>query len=360
MRPWLLGLALWGCNQTAGTISGLQVDDPDASPDTATGDTDEPWVGDWPPDDEDTADPADTALDDPAPVPHPIVLSHGFFGFETFAGVDFVTYYYGVKDRLEAEGELHVFTPAVDPFSDSVSRGDELLEAIEDILAETGADKVNLIAHSQGGLDSRRVASLRPDLVESITTIATPHEGTRVADIATGLIPFPGVQGVVDAIVAAVAGPLWEASGDTTSLFASLEQLSSDGVADFVADHPDGPGVTYYSIGGRSDRHDGGSECQVAGGRPGFITRWDDQLDPIEPLLALTEGIADGGLFDNDPNDGLVRVADSKHGRFLGCIPADHFDQIGHLFGDGGGQGNAFDHLLFYEELVRWLRAQGH
>jgi len=358
MRGWLLGLSLLGCNQTAGQISGVQVGDPDPGDTAVAVDTDEPWVGDWPPDDEDD----DTALppqgDDP--IPYPIVLSHGFFGFETFAGADFVTYYYGVKDRLQMRGEPLVFTPAVDPFADSVSRGDELLAAIEDILDETGADKVNLIAHSQGGLDSRRVASLRPDLIESITTIATPHQGTPVADIATGLVPFPGVQAVVDAIVVAVAGPLWDAADDTTSLFESLEQLSTEGVADFLAHHPDGPGVAYYSIGGRSDRHPGGSECAVPGGRPGFITRWDDDLDPIEPLLILTEGIADGGLFDNDPNDGLVRVADSKHGRFLGCIPADHFDEIGHLFGDGGGSGNSFDHLLFYEELVAWLRAQGH
>ena len=42
--------------------------------------------------------------DVPAPLgpPYPIVLAHGFFGFEQFAGVDFATYFYGVKDYLSS------------------------------------------------------------------------------------------------------------------------------------------------------------------------------------------------------------------------------------------------------------------
>ena len=54
--------------------------------------------------------------------PYPIVLSHGFFGFDTFAGLDFFTYYFEVKDSLATEGELLVFTPTVDPFTDSATR----------------------------------------------------------------------------------------------------------------------------------------------------------------------------------------------------------------------------------------------
>jgi len=41
---------------------------------------------------------------------------------------------------------------------------------------------VNLIGHSQGGLDVRYVAAVRPDLVASVTTIGAPHQGAQVAD----------------------------------------------------------------------------------------------------------------------------------------------------------------------------------
>ena len=69
--------------------------------------------------------------------------------------------------------------------------------------------------------------------------------------------------------------------------------------------------------------------------------------------------ILDGGLGDPYPSDGLVRVIDSQHGRFLGCVPADHLDEIGQLLGDRPGLGNDFDHLVFYRDLVAWLRSQG-
>src|SRR5262245_31391551 len=74
--------------------------------------------------------------------PYPVVLAHGFFGFEAFAGVEQVTYFYGVKDFLAARGEREVFTPAVNPFNDSTSRGAQLIARVEDVLKETGAAKV--------------------------------------------------------------------------------------------------------------------------------------------------------------------------------------------------------------------------
>jgi triacylglycerol lipase len=67
----------------------------------------------------------------PGGAPYPIVLAHGFFGFNDFAGAGFLTYFYGVKDDLAAHGETMVFTPAVDPFNDSTFRGDQLEADIE-------------------------------------------------------------------------------------------------------------------------------------------------------------------------------------------------------------------------------------
>lgn len=79
----------------------------------------------------------------------------------------------------------------------------------------------------------------------------------------------------------------------------------------------------------------------------------------MDPLLDLTETILDGGLGDPYPNDGLVRVVDARHGAFWGCVPADHLDEIGQLFGDGPGAGNDWDHRDFYVALVAHLRSEG-
>ena len=43
--------------------------------------------------------------------PYPIVLSHGFFGFDDFAGAGFLTYYYEIPEHLASHGETLVFTP---------------------------------------------------------------------------------------------------------------------------------------------------------------------------------------------------------------------------------------------------------
>ncbi|MCC6873535.1 MAG: triacylglycerol lipase [Sandaracinaceae bacterium] len=289
--------------------------------------------------------------------PYPVVLAHGFFGFDQFAGIDFVTYFHGVRDHLSSQGELQVYTPAVDPFNDSETRGAELLAHVERILAETGHEKVNLIAHSQGGLDARYVASLRPDLVASVTTIATPHRGTPVADVILELVQSDELRALADALVRVIGAPLWDAAGNETSVFASLRQFSTPGITAFNERYPDAPGVAYYSLSGRSDREPHAGPC-VATRSPDFLRYWEPELDPIEPLLLVPEGIADGS--GADANDGLVRVADARWGRFLGCIPADHFDEIGQLFSDSPGLGNRFDHLRFYADLVLWLRAQGH
>ena len=298
---------------------------------------------------------------DGAPVglgpPYPIVLAHGFFGFDDFAGVDFINYFYGVREDLAFDGELLVFTPAVDPFNSSEVRGEELLAHVERILEETGHEKVNIIGHSQGGLDARYVAAMRPDLVASVTTIATPHRGSPIADVVLGLIADDRLRALADSLVRLIGAPLWDASGDETSVFEALRQFSTPGVEEFNARYPNVPTIPYYSVTGRTDRDDGVPECDVSDPPPFILRHWRD-VDPVEPLLDIAEQIVDGGDADI-VNDGLVRVHDARWGRFLGCIPADHFDEIGQLFGDSPGGSNDFDHLAFYRDLVAFLRAEG-
>jgi triacylglycerol lipase len=287
---------------------------------------------------------------------YPIVLAHGLFGFEQFAGIDFIDYFYKVKGHLAAHGERAVFTPAVDPFNDSDYRGKQLLAHVERIVRETGAARVNIIGHSQGGLDARYVAHERPDLVASVVTFATPHDGSELSDIALGLVDSPVIGSVIDAFTRVLGGPLWDEIGNETSLARSVRQLSRPAMHDFNARYPDVPGIPYWSIAGRTALSLGGDLCDVADA-PQFIHRWKDERDTTEPLFKPTELILSG--FSRTPNDGLVIVESARHGKFLGCVPADHLDEIGHLFGGSAGWFNQWNHLDFYTELVAWVRAQG-
>jgi triacylglycerol lipase len=289
--------------------------------------------------------------------PYPIVLAHGFFGFDDFAGAGFLTYFYGVREHLEAAG-VEVYTPVVDPFNASEVRGAELTAQLEAIVAQTGRAKVNLVGHSQGGVDARVVAHDRPDLVASVITIATPHRGTKIADIALELVDDPNASAVIDALVNAIGAPLWEDLGDGSSVTTALAQLSTPGMAAFNAKYTDAPGVRYWSVAGQTALHLGGADCapdeDVA-----FISAFDGEGDTVDPLFSLTQSVLAGSILDRIPNDGLVRARDARWGTFLGCLPADHTDEVGQIGGDSPGLGNEWEYLDFYDDLVAFLRERG-
>ncbi len=314
------------------------------------------------------AKPADAAHDAPLDAeagptalgpPYPIVLAHGFFGWEQFAGTDFLTYFWGVKDRLASRGETEVFTPGVDPFNDSDTRGHQLEAAVADVLAKTGRGKVVLIGHSQGCLDSRVVAHLHPDWVAAMVSIAGPHGGSPVADAFVGPASNPVLGPILDGFVQLVGPPIWSTVDAQTSLKKSMQQLSSDGMTAFNAKYPPTASVPTWSIAGRSLLSNGGSVCKPQLSVP-FVSKWDRERDPINAMFLASGVLIQGSPFSPEVNDGLVRAVDAKWGTFLGCLPTDHVDEIGQIFGQSPGLGNGFDHLEFYGELVSWLRAQGY
>ncbi|MGM0558045.1 MAG: esterase/lipase family protein [Myxococcota bacterium] len=306
----------------------------------------------------DASDAADTASDTEDPGgPHPIVLAHGMFGFEHLADLEGLDYYFRLEDELRARGD-EVLVKEVDPFNDSYVRGEQLLGHIETFVRDGGHQKVNIIAHSQGGLDARYVAHHRPDLVASIVTVSSPHRGTPVADIVVELVENQTFRDLVDALVRLVGKPLFNEVGDKTSLFLPLENFSQEGIERFNTEITDQPGILYASVAGRTANKLGEAACATEHAPP-FIEAWNDVGDPVDPFLSVTETIV-SEASDEIPNDGLVRVDDAKWGMFLGCVPADHLDEVGQLIGDNPGAGNDWDYLSFYLDLVDWLRMRGH
>jgi triacylglycerol lipase len=285
------------------------------------------------------------------------VLAHGFFGFDTFAGIDFIDYFFHVKEFLALRGEVEIYTPVVDPFNSTEHRAAELTSHIQEILQQTGYAKVNIIAHSQGGLDARAVAHEHPEWVASVVTIGTPHQGTIIADIALKLIDHSAVDAVLDFFLQTVGMAVWDDIGEETDLATSLHSFTEQSIDEFNATYTDQPGVFYASFAGRTALSDGGAECMAAA--PGFVEQFADTLDTCDPLFVVTEAVLDGGLGESHPNDGLVRVEDARWGKFYGCIPTDHPDEIGQILGDGPGIGNDWDHQQFYSDVVVLLRELG-
>ena len=116
---------------------------------------------------------------------YPILLVHGLAMKDTFFMKSF-----GRIDRiLRIQGHT-VYKSNVDAVGSVESNAKQLKEEIESILRETGAEKVNLIAHSKGGLDAKYMIEHfgMEERVASLTTLCTPHLGSPVASF---VLKFP-------------------------------------------------------------------------------------------------------------------------------------------------------------------------
>ena len=127
----------------------------------------------------------------------PIILAHGIARFDILREKldeeinlpasqldDELQYFKNIRTFLNANEFPSVFNTNVE-FAGSVDlRAVQLKHKVEEIIAETGAEKVHIIGHSMGGLDARKmiVDMEMAEKVASLTTIGTPHLGTILAD----------------------------------------------------------------------------------------------------------------------------------------------------------------------------------
>jgi triacylglycerol esterase/lipase EstA (alpha/beta hydrolase family) len=262
----------------------------------------------------------------------PIVLLHGAAGFDRIGPLE---YFFDVAGTLEDDGQV-VFTTQVDPLQRIDVRAEELAEQIDAILAATGAGRVHLVAHSQGGLDARFLISSLGygDRIATLTTVSTPHNGSRVADIALGILPG-GAEEVLGFLIDLLVG---SAVGSDQDVVGQIYQLTEEyAVSTFNPANPDDPRVAYYSVAG------------VTQANP-FANPFTRDL--CDPILVVGYFL----LRSSGANDGLVTVASARHGTFLGTMPADHLDEVGQLFGTTA---LGYDHRVFYRNLARFLTDPG-
>jgi triacylglycerol lipase len=111
-----------------------------------------------------------------------------------FRDSKYIGYWGRIPKSLEEIG-CKIYFGYQDSNADIETNGKHLAERIDQIIHETGAEKVNIIAHSKGGLDSRyAISSLHMgDKVASLTTISTPHHGSKTVDILMR-VPHPLIK----------------------------------------------------------------------------------------------------------------------------------------------------------------------
>ena len=255
----------------------------------------------------------------------PVVLMHGF---GMFAGIRRQGHMHELAMHLRSRG-VHAFAPNVPPYNPVAVRAGIWKERLSHIMAETGADKLVLIAHSMGGLDARYLISRLGfhSHITDLVTIASPHHGSSLANF---VLEQP------ESLTEWLAGfANWMGTAAMKEVEADFKATINELTPEFVCDsfnqevinHPE---VRYWSYAGRA-----GKETPLS------ISPF---LSPLNYILFNREGL----------NDGFVSIESAQWGHFLGIVDADHAQQLGFNLATR----NPFDANAFICEIVQHIARQ--
>ena len=224
-----------------------------------------------------------------------IVLIHGA-GFRDLKW----PLYWGRIPKVLTQNGVVLFYGQQDSWGCVEDNAQALKARIADLLAQTGAEKVNLIAHSKGGLEARMVASSLGfgAHIASITTIGTPHHGSKTID---KLLTLPAW---LFHIAAFVVNHWIKLFGDTRpDFFTVCKGFTTQYCTQFNERNPDAPGVFYQSYAG------------IMKGSLSDVSLWLTYL-----VVKAIEG----------KNDGLVTVESAQWGESFTVLKGSGLRGISH------------------------------
>lgn len=257
---------------------------------------------------------------------YPLVLVHGV----GFRDLKYFNYWGRIPRELLRNGAA-VYYGHQQAWGTIEENAAAIKTKIEEVLRETGCEKVNVIAHSKGGLDARYMIS-RLDMapyVASLTTISSPHRGSRVIDWVTRM-----PEGLYQSI-ARVVNHSFRRLGDTNpDFYTASRQFRTDFAARFNEETPNAPGVYYQS----------------------YTSVMKHALS--DSLLCIPYGIV---YAAEGANDGLVSIPSATWGEFQGVLRNRYRRGISHgdIIDLKREDYRGFDVLEFYVGLVDRLRRKG-
>lgn len=231
----------------------------------------------------------------------PVILAHGLLASDTLFSLR------NLAATLRENGTT-VFVAEVSAAASVQYRATQLTREVIRVLQVTGAAKVNIIAHSMGGLDARYliVKSGIGAHVASLTTLSTPHRGTAAAD-ETWRNLETGNYGILVTLINGIASTYNGATRfRTADLRAAVEDLTTWKTKQFNQEIQDREGTLYQSVSASADDYNEWNGIHLL-------------LKPSHTTVLAAEG----------PNDGLVSVRSSTWGHHLGSARADHFTVAG-------------------------------
>lgn len=259
---------------------------------------------------------------------YPILLVHGVF----FRDFRFFNYWGRIPEELIKNG-ASVYYGNQQSAASVAECGREIAARIKEITEESGKEKVNIIAHSKGGLDSRYAISLlgADKYVASLTTVNTPHRGCQFADFLLNLAP----KSLKDSVSDKYNRTLKKLGDHNPDFISAVSDLTAESCAEFNKKCKNAEGVYYQSIGSKS----------VGGSGSRF---------PLNLCYHFVK------LFDGD-NDGLVSVDSMNWGERFTFLQPEKKRGISHgdMIDLNRENIDGFDVREAYVDIVRDLKERG-
>ncbi len=175
---------------------------------------------------------------------YPLLMVHGVF----FRDFRYLNYWGRIPEQLMKNGATVFY--GNQQSAASVERcGQELAARIKEICEQTGCGKVNVIAHSKGGLDTRMAIAKygAGPYVASVTTINTPHRGCEFADYLLSKIGEKHQTRVAHMYESA----LRKLGDPSPSFLEAVNDLTSTSCARLNEEMPDPEGIYCQSVGSK-------------------------------------------------------------------------------------------------------------
>lgn len=227
---------------------------------------------------------------------YPILMLHGV-GFRDFKYVN----YWGRIPKVLSENGAIIYYGNQEAFATVEHNGKQIQHRILEICEQQHCDKVNIIAHSKGGLDARYVihACGMGEHVASLTTISTPHRGCRFVDVLIKIVP----DGIYRRLSSIFDGFFHRIGDEYPDFYTVTHQFSTTWAKQFNTDIKDDPNVYYQSY--MSFMHGAFSHILLT-----------------IPYLFIK--LVDG------KSDGLVSEESAKWGNFRKTFENEHYRGISH------------------------------
>ena len=185
------------------------------------------------------------------------------------------------------------------------------------------------MGHSQGGITVRYVMNTRPDLVASVTTMNTPHKGSPLADLVTGVAPASSLQGVAFTAFANAVGDLVNLLSNNkkspADVRAMLAEFNKPGAAANNQRYPVGIPTTACGAGAETANINGNSVRLYSWSGTAPLT---NVLDASDVLFGITR------FAFTEANDGVTGKCSSHFGKVLkDNYFMNHLDVTNQVFG---------------------------